>query len=279
MQQRGVGFLRSRVAVLKLCRGFASTKPAHPYTPPPYPIKDADGFDVTFVYPTNFQAMKPEDVKKNAEWQIKKKAAYTKRKPGREYDKESTYKITKLSEIISSSTFILCFQHNMATSEMNAFKSSVENATEYRCKVKPVLKNSFCRIALERVNGGKYKGLQNLFRGPTSIIYGTTSSFALEDIKMLLGKEQNLFYLGGLVNEAVIDHVQLKTLATVTSELDLRSSLIDLLLQPSRNLVRAIQSPLNNLVKVLAFNPATTLPAPEAAGETTGQESKEAPSV
>lgn len=240
-------------------RSFSTPKPI-PYSPPPYPLKDADGFDVTFKYPLNFENMKPEDVARNAEWQIKRKTLFCKKKPGTTYDTESTYKIAKISKIISSSTFVICFQHSMTVSEMQVFKQSVTKESANRCVVMPVIKNSFCRIALQNVHDGKYKGMQDLFRGPTAIIAGTNLDHMLGDIKMLLGQEKNLFFLGGLVNGAIVDHIQLKSLGTITSELDLRSSLIGLLLQPPRNLIRSIQSPLNNLVKVLSFTPALAEP-------------------
>lgn len=164
---------------------------------------------------------------------------------------EKQFYVAKCAELFEKSSFLLCFQHNMSPPGVAIFKRAVEEGSQKRLLVTPVLKTGLVRHALEFMNDQKFAALAPVFRGPTSIVHSSGTPLNLDDLHMLLGQQADLFYLGGLVEHQVIHHQDIQTIASATSLLGLHSDLISTLQAPYINLVRALKNPLDALVKVL----------------------------
>lgn len=164
---------------------------------------------------------------------------------------EQRWYVSKYAKLFEETNFLLCFQHNMNSAELAAFKRTIQTASEGRLTMNAVLKTELCRHALEFMNDGKYAALAPVFRGPTSIVYSRGLPFELNDLHVLLKQQADLFYLGGLVESQVVHHENIKSIAEATSLLSVRSNLISTMQSPYQNLIRTLKNPLDNLVKVL----------------------------
>lgn len=162
---------------------------------------------------------------------------------------EKQYYVSKFADLFDKSKLLLCFQHHMSPPEMMAFKRAVESGSQGRMIVSPVLKTGLVRHSLEFMNDKKFAALAPLFRGPTSIVHSTEMN--LEDLQMLLSQKADLFYLGGLVEQQVVHHQDIQTIASAKSLLGLHSDLISTMQSPYLNLIRALKNPLDSLIKVL----------------------------
>jgi len=202
---------------------------------------------------------------------------YVIRKP-KKYSFYKMYLRERYDKMFKSVSFMICFQHDMVPSEMAELKTMIAEKSEGRITIKPVVKNSICRTTLEKDNDGKYAALAGLFRGPTSIFYGTCDENILQDIKLCLKAKKNfkLFPLGGLADGVVVNHEALGSFEKVESMVHLRSELINLLLQPSHSLIRVMQNPLNGLVKTLDFKIKQEAAPAEEGGEEGGEKVQEA---
>jgi len=175
--------------------------------------------------------------------------------PREKYALEKVYVRQKAASMFGKAKFVVCFQHDLDVKGIKDFKQGLETKSEGRIVVKTVLKNSLHRLALVKDNDGKLAGLAPLLNGPTGIAVGLCEENMLADLNMVLkGRNNDILYIGGMVDGEVIDHNQLNLLEGVESKMVIRSHLINALQQPSHNLVRALKNPLDGLVKTLEFS-------------------------
>jgi large subunit ribosomal protein L10 len=133
---------------------------------------------------------------------------------------------------------------------------SVPAATEFRRKIKAagsryrVVKN---RLALRAAEGTPLEKLVAQFEGTTGIAWTGEDPVVLAKALVDFAKEHPALALkaGVVAGEQVLDAEGVKTLSTMPSLPELRSSLLGLLQAPATKLVRLLATPATQMAQVL----------------------------
>jgi len=130
---------------------------------------------------------------------------------------------------------------------------SVAEATDLRRQMREaganykVIKNRLARLALE---GTKFDGLSDLFRGPTGIAYSEDPVAAAKIAVAFAKGNEKLSILGGGLEDKVLDEAQIKALATLPSLDEQRAIMIRLIQTPATRIAGVLQAPAGQLARV-----------------------------
>ena len=112
-----------------------------------------------------------------------------------------------------------------------------------------VAKNSLAKRAIENT---PFKGLKDLFAGPTAIAYSAKDEVAPAKAVVTFGKEnENLKILGGAIGESVLDVNGVESVASMPSLNESRAKIIGLINAPATKLVRLLQTPGGQVARVI----------------------------
>lgn len=111
-----------------------------------------------------------------------------------------------------------------------------------------VTKNRLTRLALE---GTAYKGIGDLFKGPTGIAYSKDPVAAVKVVVDYAKKNDKLVLVGGAMGDTALDAAGLKALASLPSLDELRGKLVGLLQAPATKIARVVQAPASQLARVV----------------------------
>lgn len=150
---------------------------------------------------------------------------------------------------------MICVQVNQDSESFTEFKKKLEEKHP-DLQFKEVKNSLMSQVVLK---GTKYSDLSALFVGPTSIVYHNNPETYFADAKALLSAikkrkvKSDLITLGGIFQGQMVNFIQLEQMNQAISEVHVRSSLVDMLMSPSRNIIKILKSPLDGMVKALDF--------------------------
>ncbi|MEE8393976.1 MAG: 50S ribosomal protein L10 [Rhodospirillales bacterium] len=115
-----------------------------------------------------------------------------------------------------------------------------------------VTKNRLTRRALE---GTKFKGLEDLFKGPTAIAYSADPVAAAKATVEFAKKNDKLVIIGGALGEERLDVDGIKALASLPSLDESKAKLVGLLNAPATKIARVLQAPAGQVARVIGAYP------------------------
>jgi large subunit ribosomal protein L10 len=111
-----------------------------------------------------------------------------------------------------------------------------------------VSKNRLTRRALE---GTRFQGLSDLFKGPTAVAYSTDPVAAAKITVGFADKNEKLKIVGGSLGERKLDVAAIKALATLPSLDEMRARVVGLIAAPATRLATVLQAPAAQLARVV----------------------------
>ena len=111
-----------------------------------------------------------------------------------------------------------------------------------------VTKNRLTRLALE---GTKFSGLSDLFRGPTAIAYSQDPVAAAKVAVNFAKDNDKLTILGGALEKDILDQNAIKALAMLPSLDEQRAIFVRLLQTPATRIAGVLQAPAGQLARVI----------------------------
>jgi len=132
----------------------------------------------------------------------------------------------------------------MTVAQMTEFRKRIREAGG---KVK-VAKNRLAMIALKETDA---EPIAELFKGPTCVAYSKDPIAAARIAVKYSRENDKLVILGGAMGKTVLDAMSVKALADLPSLDELRAKLLGLIMAPAGKLVRTINEPAAQLVRVM----------------------------
>lgn len=112
-----------------------------------------------------------------------------------------------------------------------------------------VTKNRLTRLALE---GTKFEGLADLFKGPTGIAYSTDAVAPAKVAVNFAKKNDKFVVLGGALDDQVLDVDGVEALATMPSLDELRGKIVGMLNTPATKVAGVLQAPAGQVARVIS---------------------------
>ena len=112
-----------------------------------------------------------------------------------------------------------------------------------------VTKNRLARLALE---GTKYGGIADLFKGPTAIAFSDDPVAAPKVAATFAKTNDKLLIIGGAMGDQVLDADGIKTLADLPSLDELRAKIVGVLNAPATKVAGVLQAPAGQLARVMS---------------------------
>jgi large subunit ribosomal protein L10 len=154
--------------------------------------------------------------------------------------------VSQMHQVFEDSAIIVVAHYSgLTVAEMGELRTQVRDAG---AKFK-VTKNRLTRLALE---GTKFKGLQDLFIGPTAIAYSDDPVAAAKATVNFAKTNEKLVVLGGALGEEILDVNAVKSLATLPSLDEIRGKIVGLLNAPATKIVGVVQAPAGQLTRVIS---------------------------
>jgi len=141
-------------------------------------------------------------------------------------------------------------------------------SADFRKKVKEaggtvrVVKNNLAKLALKDT---QFAGLIGLFKGPTVLAYSKDPIAAAKAANAYAKTNDKLVIIGGAMGDTILDAKGVKALADLPSLDELRAKLVGLLNAPATKLVRTLQEPGGQLVRVIHAKAGAGAEAPAEA--------------
>lgn len=143
-----------------------------------------------------------------------------------------------------ASTVVVTHYKGLTVADMNDLRRRIsKSGANFR-----VTKNRLTRLALA---GTKFKGLADLFEGPTAIAYSKDPVAVAKPIVDFARSNKNLIVLGASMDGQILNETQVKTIATLPSLDELRAKLIAVIQTPATRLASVVQAPAGQLARVL----------------------------
>jgi large subunit ribosomal protein L10 len=112
-----------------------------------------------------------------------------------------------------------------------------------------VAKNTLVKIALK---GSKFKELEELMEGPTSLTYSTDVVAASKVLNDFIKENEKLEIRGGMMDGVFLDTNAVKRLASLPSLDELRAKLLALFNTPATRIAQIIQAPAAQVARVIS---------------------------
>ena len=140
---------------------------------------------------------------------------------------------------------VVTHQTGLTVAEMTSLRRRVRDAgAGFK-----VTKNRLAKIALD---GTKFAGVADLFRGPTAIAYSADPVAAAKAVADYANENAKLVILGGALGERQLDAEGVKALAKLPSLDELRGRLIGMLQTPASRVAGVLSAPAGQVARVLA---------------------------
>jgi large subunit ribosomal protein L10 len=154
--------------------------------------------------------------------------------------------IDDLSEIYGPEhSVIVTHYHGLTVSQLNKLRKSLkEHGGKFR-----IVKNTLSRIALSK-SGIPVEG--NLFVGPAAIAYSKDPVAVAKSVVDFATANDNFKIVGGIVNNKVLNIDAINRLSKMPSLPQLQATLIGLLQAPATKITRLLNTPLEQVVRVIA---------------------------
>ena len=153
--------------------------------------------------------------------------------------------VTEYRQLFQDSALVVVTHYaGMTVKEMTDFRGQLRKAgANYK-----VSKNRLTRLALEETN---FKGIADLFTGPTGIAFSVDPIAAAKTAVNYAKTNEKLVILGGAFNGQVLDANGIKTLASLPSLDALRAKLLALLQTPATRIAGIMQAPAGQVARVI----------------------------
>ncbi len=153
--------------------------------------------------------------------------------------------VSEYRQLFQDSALVVVTHYaGMTVKEMTDFRGQLRKAgANYK-----VSKNRLTRLALEDTN---FKGIADLFTGPTGIAFSVDPIAAAKAAVNYAKTNEKLVILGGAFNGQVLDANGIKTLATLPSLDELRAKLLALLQTPATRIAGIMQAPAGQVARVI----------------------------
>jgi len=153
--------------------------------------------------------------------------------------------VSEYRQLFQDSALVVVTHYaGMTVKEMTDFRGQLRKAgANYK-----VSKNRLTRLALEDTN---FKGIADLFTGPTGIAFSVDPIAAAKAAVTYSKTNEKLVILGGAFNGQVLDANGIKTLATLPSLDELRAKLLALLQTPATRIAGIMQAPAGQVARVI----------------------------
>lgn len=140
---------------------------------------------------------------------------------------------------------VVTHQTGLTVAEMTSLRRRVRDAgAGFK-----VTKNRLAKIALD---GTKFVGVADLFRGPTAIAYSADPVAAAKAVADYANENAKLVILGGALGERRLDAEGVKALAKLPSLDELRGRIIGMLQTPASRVASVLNAPAGQVARVLA---------------------------
>ena len=153
--------------------------------------------------------------------------------------------VTSLHDVFKDTGVIVVAHYaGMTVAQMTDFRKRIKEAGG---SVK-VAKNRLAMIALKETDA---EPIANLFKGPTCVAYSKDPIAAARIAVKYSRENDKLVILGGAMGATVLDATGVKAQADLPSLDELRAKLMGLIKAPAEKLVRTINEPAAQLVRVM----------------------------
>lgn len=153
--------------------------------------------------------------------------------------------VSEYRQLFQDSALVVVTHYaGMTVSEMTDLRGQLRKAgANYK-----VSKNRLTRLALEDTS---FKGIADLFTGPTGIAFSVDPIAAAKAAVNYAKTNEKLVILGGAFNGQVLDANGVKTLATLPSLDELRAKLLSMLQTPATRIAGILQAPAGQVARVI----------------------------
>ncbi len=142
-----------------------------------------------------------------------------------------------------SGSVVVCGYQGLTVKDLNVLRSDLRaeggNFT--------VTKNTLAKLGSKDTD---YEGLNDLFTGPTGIVYSTDAVAAAKVAYNFAKKNDKLVILGGGLGAKVLDVAGVEALAKLPSLDEVRGTLVGLIQAPATKIARVLQAPASQMVNV-----------------------------
>lgn len=143
-----------------------------------------------------------------------------------------------------SVSVVVTHYSGMTVSEMTDLRGRMRQAgASYK-----VSKNRLTRLALADTN---FKGIADMFTGPTGIAFSADPVAAAKVAVNYAKTNEKLVIIGGAYNGQVLDLNGIKTLAELPSLDELRAKLLSMLQTPATRIAGILQAPAGQVARVI----------------------------
>ena len=149
---------------------------------------------------------------------------------------EKTELLAELKELFDASeTIVVSHYKGLTVAEVSELRDNIRKAgAGFR-----VTKNRITRLALKDT---KFEALADLFVGPTAIAFANDPISACKACVEFAKTNEKLIVLGGAMGTGVLSVDEIKRLATIPSQDELRAKIIGLLQAPGAQLARVTKA-------------------------------------
>jgi len=158
---------------------------------------------------------------------------------------EKSELVSEYRQLFTNSALVVVTHYaGMTVSEMTDFRGKLRKAgANYK-----VSKNRLTRIALEDTS---FKGIADLFTGPTGIAFSVDPIAAAKVAVDYAKTNEKLVILGGAFNGQVLDVKGITTLATLPSLDELRAKILGMIQTPATRIAGILQAPAGQVARVI----------------------------
>ena len=155
-------------------------------------------------------------------------------------EKKKTY-IKEMKENFNkaSSVFVTHYQ-GLTVKQIDELKSEMrKNGILFK-----VTKNRITKLALE---GTKYKKLENLFSGPTAVIFSDDAISSAKILTKFSKENKSLKILGGIMGKDVLDVAGVAKVATLPTLDEARAKIVGILRSPAQKIASILLAPASKI--------------------------------
>jgi len=153
--------------------------------------------------------------------------------------------VTAVRQMFQDSVSVVVTHYSgMTVSEMTDLRGRMRQAgASYK-----VSKNRLTRLALADTN---FKGIADMFTGPTGIAFSADPVAAAKVVVNYAKTNEKLVIIGGAYNGQILDINGIKTLAELPSLDELRAKLLSMLQTPATRIAGIMQAPAGQVARVI----------------------------
>ena len=144
----------------------------------------------------------------------------------------------------TSSVFITHYQ-GLTVKQIDELRSEMR---KYGILFK-ITKNRITKLALE---GSKFKKLENLFSGPTAVVFSEDAITSAKILTKFAKKNSNLKIIGGIMEDEPLSVKDVEKIATLPTLSEARAKIVAILTSPAQKIISILLAP-GSKIAILAL--------------------------